>query len=57
MLTQDATRWDARIKQLGEQRDNARIEQGKLEGALRENGGDRLQQLAAAIQQQEAEKQ
>ncbi len=57
LLTQDATRWDARIKQLGEQRDNARIEQGKLEGALRENGGDRLQQLAAAIQQHEAEKQ
>ncbi|HBN8607092.1 TPA: ATP-binding protein [Pseudomonas aeruginosa] len=57
LLTQDATRWDARIKQLGEQRDNARIEQGKLEGALRENGGDRLQQLAVAIQQQEAEKQ
>src|SRR5690606_6921955 len=56
LLAQDATRWDARIKHLGEQRDNARIEQGKLESALRENGGDRLQQLAAAIQQQETEK-
>ncbi|MFA7665852.1 MAG: ATP-binding protein [Burkholderiaceae bacterium] len=56
LLGQDAARLDARIDSLGQQRENTRIEQAMLERALRDNGGDRLEQLAADIQRLEAEK-
>jgi len=56
LLVQDAARFDARIDSLGVQRENARIEQANLERALRENGGDRLEQLAADIRRLEEEK-
>lgn len=49
LLAQDAARFDARIDSLRIQRDRTRIEQVNLEHALRENGGDRLEQLAADI--------
>lgn len=56
LLVQDAARFDARIDSLGVQRENARIEQASLERALRENGGDRLEQLAADIRRLEEAK-
>jgi uncharacterized protein YPO0396 len=53
LLVQDAARFDAHIDNLGGQRDSARTEQANLERALRENGGDRLEQLAADIRRLE----
>ena len=57
LLGQDADRADARIAHLDAQREAARNDQTKLEQALRENGGDRLEQLTVDIRQREVEKQ
>ena len=56
LLEQDAVRCDAQIETLTAQRDEMRAEQGGLERALRDNGGDRLEQLAAEIRRKEVEK-
>jgi len=53
LLAQEAARYDARINSLRAQRDNAQSEQTNLERALRDKGGDRLEQLAADIRQLE----
>jgi len=53
LLAQDAARVDARINSLNMQRDSVRREHTNLERALRDNGGDRLEQLAADIRQLE----
>jgi len=49
LLAHDAARIDARINTLTTQRESVRTEHTQLERALRENGGDRLEQLAADI--------
>ena len=56
LLAEEAARLDAQIERLDAQRDADRAEVAKLERALRENGGDRLQQLAADIRRLEQEK-
>ena len=56
LLATDAARLDAQIERLSAQRDTERDEASSLERALRENGGDRLEQLAAEIRRKEIEK-
>jgi len=56
LLAQDATRLDAQIERLDAQREAERIEVGRLERALRDNGGDRLEELAAEIRRLEQDK-
>lgn len=48
-LAEDAARLDAQIERLDAQRETERVEVGRLERALRDNGGDRLEELAAEI--------
>jgi len=55
-LAEDAAKLDALIERLTERRDAGRIDVSNLERALRDNGGDRLEQLAADIQRKEVEK-
>jgi uncharacterized protein YPO0396 len=47
VLAQDAARLDAQVGRLDAQRETERVEIGRLERALRDNGGDRLEELAA----------
>jgi uncharacterized protein YPO0396 len=56
LLADDAARLEVQLTRLGAQRDDERAEVGQLERALRDNGGDRLEQLAADIRRKEAEK-
>jgi uncharacterized protein YPO0396 len=56
ILTQDATRLDNLIQRLESERSNARVEVAQLERSIRDNGGDRLEQLADAIRRAEQEK-
>lgn len=56
LLAQDAARLDAQIERLDAQREAERIEVGRLERALRDNGGDRLEELAAEIRRLEQDK-
>lgn len=56
LLSEDAVRLDAQIERLTAQRDTERAEVNNLERALRDNGGDRLEQLAAEIRRKEIEK-
>ncbi|HMW83665.1 MAG TPA: ATP-binding protein, partial [Pseudomonadales bacterium] len=56
LLAQDAARLDAQIERLDAQREAERVEVGRLERALRDNGGDRLEELAAEIRRLEQEK-
>ncbi|MGH1508315.1 ATP-binding protein [Ralstonia solanacearum] len=56
LLTQDAQKLDAQIERLSAERDTGREELGRIERALRDNGGDRLEQLATEIRRKEAEK-
>ena len=56
LLHEEATRVDARIERLDNERDAQRTEVSRLERALRDNGGDRLEQLAADIRRLEHEK-
>ncbi|MBS0372553.1 MAG: ATP-dependent exonuclease SbcCD, C subunit-like protein [Proteobacteria bacterium] len=55
LLEEDAARLDAQIEHLGAQRDSERASVGNLEHALRDNGGDRLEQLASEIRRKETE--
>ncbi|KAF1689550.1 ATP-dependent exonuclease SbcCD, C subunit-like protein [Pseudoxanthomonas taiwanensis] len=56
LLAEDAARLDAQIERLDAQRETERVEVGRLERALRDNGGDRLEELAAEIRRLEQEK-
>lgn len=56
LLEEDASRFDVQLERLGAQRDTERSEIAKLERALRENGGNRLEELAADIRRLEQEK-
>ena len=56
LLAGDATRLDTQIGRLTARRDAGRIDVSNLERALRDNGGDWLEQLSADIQRKEAEK-
>ncbi|MFQ3666985.1 MAG: ATP-binding protein, partial [Sphingomonadaceae bacterium] len=56
LLAEEAARLDAQIERLDAQRETERVEVGRLERALRDNGGDRLEELAAEIRRLEAEK-
>lgn len=56
LLAEDATRLDAQIERMEAQREAERVEVSRLERALRDNGGDRLEELAAEIRRLEQEK-
>ena len=56
LLEEDASRFDVQLERLGAQRDTERSEIAKLERNLRENGGNRLEELAADIRRLEQEK-
>ena len=56
LLAEEAARLDAQIERLDAQREAERVEVGRLERALRDNGGDRLEELAAEIRRLEQEK-
>ncbi|WP_142805222.1 ATP-binding protein [Tepidiphilus sp. J10] len=56
LLAEEAARLDAQIERLDAQRETERLEVGRLERALRDNGGDRLEELAAEIRRLEQEK-
>ncbi|MGF1548624.1 MAG: ATP-binding protein [Thiotrichales bacterium] len=56
LLADEAARLDAQIDRLDAQREVERSEVGRLERALRDNGGDRLEALAADIRRLEHEK-
>jgi uncharacterized protein YPO0396 len=56
LLAEEAARLDAQIERLDAQRETERVEVGRLERALRDNGGDRLEELAAEIRRLGQEK-
>jgi uncharacterized protein YPO0396 len=56
LLEEDAARFDVQLERLGAQRDSERTEIAKLERDLLENGGNRLEELAAEIRRLEHEK-
>ncbi len=56
LLEQDAARLDAQTTRLTAERDTGREDIGRIERALRDNGGDRLEQLATDIRRKEDEK-
>jgi len=56
LLAQEATRLDTQIDRLDAQRETERVEVARLERALRDNGGDRLEELAAETRRLEQEK-
>jgi uncharacterized protein YPO0396 len=56
LLAQDAARLGAQTERLSTQANTERKGVADLEQALRENGGDRLEQLAADIKRKESEK-
>ncbi|MCM8594646.1 ATP-binding protein [Accumulibacter sp.] len=56
LLAEDAARLDAQIERLDAQRETERVEVGRLERALRDNGGDRLEEMAAEIRRLEQDK-
>jgi uncharacterized protein YPO0396 len=56
LLAEEATRLDAQIERMEAQRESERVEVSRLERALRDKGGDRLEELAAEIRRLEQEK-
>lgn len=56
LLAEEAVRLETQIERLDAQREAERVEVGRLERALRDNGGDRLEELAAEIRRLEQEK-
>jgi uncharacterized protein YPO0396 len=56
LLAEEAARLDAQIERLDAQRETERVEIGRLERAVRDNGGDRLEELAAEIRRLEGDK-
>ena len=55
-LNEEAVRLDGQMERLDAQRDAERTDVGRLERALRDNGGDRLEELTAEIHRREQEK-
>ena len=56
LLAEDAARLDAQIERLDAQHEAERIEVTRLERALRDNGGNRLEELTAEMHAMEQEK-
>jgi uncharacterized protein YPO0396 len=56
LLAEDATRLDAQIERVDAQRESERVEVSRIERALRDKGGDRLEELAVEIRRLEQEK-
>jgi uncharacterized protein YPO0396 len=56
LLAREAARVEAQIERLEAEREAERVEIYRLERALRDNGGDRLEELAAEIRRLEQEK-
>jgi uncharacterized protein YPO0396 len=56
LLAEEATRLDAQIERMDAQREAERVEVSRIERALRDKGGDRLEELAAEIRRLEQEK-
>jgi len=56
-LADDWTRQDAQVKRLEERREGQRNQADELKRAIAENGGDRLERLAAEIRKKEQERQ
>lgn len=56
LLAEEAARLDAQIERLETQRETERVEVSRIERALRDNGGDRLEELAAEIRRLEQDK-
>lgn len=56
LLEEEEARLDAQIDRLDVQREAERVDIGRLERALRDNGGDRLEELAAGIRCLEQDK-
>ncbi|WP_291988864.1 ATP-binding protein [Candidatus Accumulibacter sp. ACC007] len=56
-LAEDWRRQDAQLRRIDEQRLAQRAEEGELKRSIAENGGDRLERLAADIQRLEIERQ
>jgi len=56
LLAENAVRLDAQIERLDAQRETERVDIGRLERALRDNGGDRLEELAAKTRRLEQDK-
>lgn len=56
LLAEDATRLDAQMERMEAQREAERVEVSRLERALRDKGGDRLEELAAEIRRLEQER-
>jgi uncharacterized protein YPO0396 len=56
LLAEEATRLDAQIERMEAQREAERVEVSRIERALRDKGGDRLEELAAEIRRLEQEK-
>lgn len=56
LLSEESVRLEAQITSLDGQQDHERLAAASLERALRDNGGDRLQALAADIQRLEQDK-
>lgn len=56
LLVEEAARLDAQIASQDAQRETERVEVGRLERAMRDSGGDRLEDLAAEMRRIEPEK-
>ncbi len=54
-LAEQWEREDAQVKRLTRQRDDERMEEGDLRRSIADNGGDRIEQLAAAIRSSQEE--
>jgi uncharacterized protein YPO0396 len=55
LLAQEWTKFNAQVERLAEQRNAERSVVASLESALRDNGGDRLEQMADEIRRKEVE--
>lgn len=56
LLAEESTRLDAQIERMEAQRESERVEVSRIERALRDKGGDRLEELAAEIRRLEQDK-
>jgi uncharacterized protein YPO0396 len=55
-LAEDGARQEAQIRRLAEERDNQRLREGELKQSIADNGGNRLEQLAAEIRKKDQER-
>lgn len=56
LLAEESARLDVQVNRLDRQRETERVEVSRLERALRDSGGDRLEELAAHIRRLEQDK-